>query len=351
MMAKMTIKDIAKLAGVSVSTVSLVLSNHGYVSAKTRRRVERIIAKHNYHPRQTARNLVSGRTGNMGFIISDIHLSGTEFFYSRVLLGAELEARKKDYYLLVTTVGDTFQPPQDAPRFLKGGDVDGVIIAGSVPEELVSYIHPLNIPYVLVDYKHPSIDSNLVQIENHDGACQAVEHLLRHGYRRIAFVGGSCRHASIRERFRGYQDTLYHAGLSEVAQDETLHFLVTEETTGLIGARGINALLDRAVQFDAVVCANDTTALGCLNALQERGLDVPGDMAVIGFDDIRYAVETKPTLTTVHVPKLEMGIQAVRLLFECLENPGGGLYHRSIGTELMVRESTNRVPVETGAAV
>ena len=88
MMAKMTIKDIAKLAGVSVSTVSLVLSNHGYVSAKTRHRVERIIAKHNYHPRQTARNLVSGRTGNMGFIISDIHLSGPGFFYSRVLLGA-----------------------------------------------------------------------------------------------------------------------------------------------------------------------------------------------------------------------------------------------------------------------
>ncbi len=350
-MAKMTIKDIAKLAGVSVSTVSLVLSNRGYVSAKTRRKVERIIAKYNYHPRQTARNLASGRTGNIGFIIADFHLSGNEFFYSRVLLGAELEARKKDYYILVTTVGDSFEPPQDTPRFLKGRDVDGVIIAGSVPEELVTYIHPLNIPYVLVDYKHSAIDSNLVRIENHDGACQAVEHLLHHGYRRIAFVGGSCRHASIQERFRGYQDALYHAGLSEVAQDESLHFLVPEETTGLIGAQGISALLDRAVQFDAVVCANDTTALGCLNALQERGLDVPGDIAVIGFDDIHYATETKPALTTVHVPKLELGVQAVRLLFECLENPGGGLYHRSIGTELMVRESTSRAPVETGATV
>ncbi len=144
---------------------------------------------------------------------------------------------------------------------------------------------------------------------------------------------------------------MYHAGLSEVAQDKTLHFLVTEETTGLIGARGISALLDQAVHFDAVVCANDTTALGCLNALQERGLNVPGDIAVIGFDDIRYAVETKPTLTTVHVPKLEMGVQAVRLLFECLENPDGGRYHRSIDTVLMVRESTNRDRVEAGEVV
>ncbi len=347
-MAKMTIKDIAKLAGVSVSTVSLVISNRGYVSAKTRRKVERIIAKYDYHPRQTARNLVSGQTGNIGFIIADFHLSGNEFFYSRVLLGAELEARKKDYYILVTTVGDSFEPSKDTPRFLKGRDVDGVIIAGSVPEELVDYIHPLNIPYVLVDYKHPAIDSHLVQIENHDGAYQAVEHLLHNGYRRIAFVGGSRRHASIQERFRGYQSALHQAGLSEVAQNETLHFLVTEETTGLIGARGINALLDQAVQFDAVVCANDTTALGCLNALQERGLNVPGDIAVIGFDDIRYAVETKPTLTTVHVPKLEMGVQAVRLIFECLEHPNGGPYHRTIGTVLMVRDSTNRDRVDGG---
>ncbi len=350
-MDKITIKDVAKLAGVSVSTVSLVISDRGYVSNKTRRKVERVIAKYDYHPRQTARNLASGQTGNIGFIIADFHLSGNEFFYSRVLLGAELEARTKDYYILVTTVGDSFEPPKDTPRFLKGADVDGVIIAGTVPEELITYIHPLDIPYVLVDYKHPAIDSNLVQIENHDGASQAVEHLLHHGYRRIAFVGGSCRHASIQERFRGYQDALYHAGLSEVAQDDSLHFLVTEETTGQIGAQGISALLDRSIKFDAVVCANDTTALGCLNALQERGLNVPGDIAVIGFDDIRYAVETKPTLTTVHVPKLEMGVQAVRLLFECLEHPDDGRYHRSIDTVLMVRGSTNRDRVETGEVV
>ncbi len=350
-MSRITIKDIARIAGVAASTVSLVLSSRGYVSAKTREKVEKVIAEHHYHPKQSARHLATGRTGNIGFIISDIHLSGTEFFYSRVLLGAELEARKKDYYILVTTVGDSFEPPKDTPRFLKGGDVDGVIIAGSVPEELVTYIHPLDIPYVLVDYKHPTIDSNLVQIENHYGASQAVEHLLHHGYRRIAFVGGSCRHGSIQERFRGYQSALYHAGLSEVAQDESLHFLVTEETTGLIGARGINALLDRSIKFDAVVCANDTTALGCLNALQKRGLDVPGDVAVIGFDDTRYAVETKPTLTTVHVPKLEMGVQAVRLLFECLEHPDGGRYHRSIDTVLMVRGSTNRDQVEAGEVV
>ena len=350
-MAKMTIKDIAELAGVSVSTVSLVISNRGYVSAGTRRKVERIIAKYDYCPRQTARNLASGHTGNIGFIIADFHLSGNEFFYSRVLLGAELEARKKDYYILLTTVGDSFQPPKDTPRFLKGRDVDGIIVAGSVPEDLVAYIHPLKIPYVLVDYRHPAIESNRVQIENHDGAYRAVEHLLDHGYRRIAFVGGSYRHASIRERFRGYQNALDHAGLSEVARDESLRFLVDEETTSLIGARGINALLDQAVQFDAVVCANDTTALGCLNALQERGFNVPGDIAIVGFDDIRYAAETRPTLTTVHVPKLEMGVQAVRLIFDCLEHPNDGPYCRTIGTVLMERGSTNRVRVNAGEAV
>jgi len=134
-------------------------------------------------------------------------------------------------------------------------------------------------------------------------------------------------------------------GLTELAQDDSLHFLVDEETTSQIGAQGINSLLDKSVKFDAVVCANDTTAIGCLNALQERNLDIPGDVAVVGFDDIRYAAETRPTLTTVHVPKLEMGIQAVRLLFEFIEHPDNVQHCRTIKTVLVPRESTNQIQV------
>jgi LacI family transcriptional regulator len=183
--AKITIKDIARIAGVSVSTVSLVLSGGGYVSDATRKKVEQVIAKYNYHPRQSARRLRSNMTGNIGFIISDLHLFGNEHFYTRVLLGAELEARKRDYYILLNTIGQSFSPADDIPRFIKSRDVDGIIIAGGVPHALIEYVHELKFPYVLVDYQHPTIPSNLVQIENYGGAYNAVKHLIDLGYRRI----------------------------------------------------------------------------------------------------------------------------------------------------------------------
>ncbi|UCH11687.1 MAG: LacI family DNA-binding transcriptional regulator [Fidelibacterota bacterium] len=328
------------MAGVSVSTVSLVLSGKGYVSDITRTKVEKVIEKYNYHPRQSARRLPSKLTGNIGFIISDLHLYGNEVFYSRVLLGAELEARKRDYYVLLATIGQSFAPAKDTPRFIRSHDVDGIIIAGGVPYELIECVHELTIPYVLVDFHHPLIPSNLVLIENYTGAYQAVRHLIDHGYERIAFVGGSFYHSSIKERFQGYQAALNEAGLGAISEDQSLHILVDEETSDQIGYSGICTMIDQSIDFDAVVCANDTTAIGCLQALQQRTLHVPGDVALVGFDDIRHAVETEPTLTTVHVPKLEMGQQAMRLIFDLLDHPRTGQQTRMIHTELIVREST-----------
>ena len=346
-MGNVTIKDIARVAGVSVSTVSLVLSGKGYVSDATRQKVEQVVSKYNYHPRQSARHLPSKMTGNIGFIIADIHLYGNELFYSRVLLGAELEARKRDYYILLTTIGQSFSPTKDTPRFIKSRDVDGIIIAGGVPLELIEYVHELKIPYVLVDFQHPVLPSNLVQIENFQGAYQAVKHLIERGYHRIAFVGGSFYHSSIQERFKGYQAALSEAGLNDVQTDQHLHILVDEETSDQIGYSGICTMMEQSVPFDAVVCGNDTTAIGCLRALQQNGLRVPGDVGLVGFDDIHYAIETNPALTTVHVHKLEMGEQATRLIYDLLDNPETGPQTRIIHTELVVRESTVQMAEKT----
>ncbi len=347
-MSRITIKDIARIAGVSVSTVSLVTSNRGYVSDSTREKIQKVITKHNYYPRQSARTLASGRTGNIGFILSDFHFSGSEFFYSRVFLGAEMEARKRDFYILLTTVGDSFEPPVDVPRFLKGRDVDAVIIAGTVPKELIEYLHELQLPYVLVDFRHPSLKSNLVMIENYTGAFEAVTHLVEYGYKRIGFVGGSSFHSSIKERFRGYQAALRASGLEKAAEDGSFHYLIEEEATSQIGFDGMIDLLDRGSNIDSIVCGNDTTAFGCLQALKLRNKNIPEDIAVVGFDDIVYANETDPTLTTVHVPKLEMGIQAVRLIFDLIDHPASNLQSRIINTELVIRESTNGSISESG---
>ena len=132
-----TIKDIAKMAGVSTSTVSLVISGKGYVSNRTKKKVQNIIDDLNYRPLRTARQLASNRTGNIGFIISDDHLTRSEAFYSRILLGAELEVRNYDTYLILSSVGTEMEIPDKMPRFLRGRDVDGVIIAGSISADLI----------------------------------------------------------------------------------------------------------------------------------------------------------------------------------------------------------------------
>ncbi len=328
------------MAGVSISTVSLVLSKRGYVSEKTRQKVEKVIDNHSYYPRRSARHLASNRTGNFGFITSDIHLSRTEFFYSRVLLGAELEARDKDYYVLLTTVGNQFAPRKDLPRFLKGRDVDGMIIAGAVPKTLVTYVRQLDIPLVLVDFKLPSIRCDQVLIENFEGVYQAVNHLIQNGRRRIAFVGGSNYHHSIKERFRGYREALLDAGLADIAEDQRLQYLREGETSSQVGFQGLSDIMDSGADPDGFVCSNDTTAIGCLQALHSRHMNVPDDVAVVGFDDIGYAVHTRPPLTTLHVPKIEMGMQAVRILLDRLEKPAASYQTRMVDTELMIREST-----------
>jgi len=339
-MKNVTIKDIARLAGVSVSTVSLVLSKRGYVGKQTRKKVEKVIAEQDYYPRRSAQQLASRFRGNFGFIVSDIHLSRTEFFYSRVLLGAELEARSKDYYILLTTVGDSFDTRKDLPRFLKSRDVDGIIIAGSVPVDLVKYLSETGIPLVLIDWKVPSIKTNLVMIENFDGAYQAVNHLIAIGRERISFIGGSYYHDSIKERFRGFQQALMDSGMEAVSNNSDLHFLTDKETSTKVGYIGISKLLDSGITPDSIICANDTTAIGCLQALQGRKIAVPDKIAVVGFDDIGYAVHTQPPLTTLHVPKVEMGMQAVRILFDRLENPGARIQTLMVHTDLVVRESS-----------
>jgi len=328
------------LAGVSTSTVSLVLSQKGYVSETTRTKVQKVIDEYNYRPSRAARQLASDLTGNIGFIISDVHLSRSEAFYTRILLGSELEARNYDASIILSTIGRDLSIPDEVPRFLKEKAVDGIIIAGSVREDLVQYIHQEGIPVVLIDFRIKNLHLDNVFIDNRSGAHQAVEHLIHQNVERISFIGGSFYHPSIQERFEGYQIAMEKGGLGNIARDETFHFLENDETTAEIGEKGMAHVLSNIPDLEAVICVNDSTAMGCLQHLRKKELDVPRDLAVIGFDDVNMAAVTYPPLTSIHVPKIEMGVTAVRFLMDRIAHPNQVHQTRLMPVELVIRESS-----------
>ncbi len=335
-----TIKDIAEIAGVSTSTVSLVISGKGYVSEKTKEKINSVISDYNYRPLRSARQLATGRTGSIGFIISDVHLTRSEAFYTRVLLGAELEARNYNSHLILSSVRTDLKDSKDMPRFLHGRDVDGVIIAGSVPDDLVRHIIKENIPLVLIDYLCQDQDIDTVIMDNRSGAKKSVKHLVEQDYKHIGYITGSYYHPSIKERFEGYQIEMERHGLGRIGRDEKYHVLIDPESTIGNGREALKKLLKTAPNLEAVVCGNDTAAMGCIQELKAQNMRIPEDVAVIGFDNNSYAPTTNPPLSSVHVPKIELGVEAVKLLMDRIENPTKIFQTILIPVNLIVRHSS-----------
>jgi len=316
------------------------LNNKGYVSQETSERIQNIINDLNYKPLHSARKLATQKTGNIGYIIWEGHFSEVEMFYSQVFLGMEYAARKSDYYILLTTVKEDFDPKTDLPRFLKYNDVDGVALAGRVPHSLVDYIDKQRIPFVLIDYGILGKIYNSVLIDNYNGALNAVESLIQSGRKRIAFVGGTFSHPSIKERFRGYKEGLESYNLISDENLKKYTYLEDAETSREIGEKGVSILLKEKLLPDAIFCCNDTTALGALTEIQRKKLKVPQDIAVVGFDDIPAAAFNLPKLSTVKVPKLLLGKEAFKLLNNVIDNPGLPAQTRIISTEFIKRESS-----------
>lgn len=332
-----TIKDVAAKAGVSLSTVSLVLNNKKNVSEEMHQKVMRAIDTLNYHPRRVARGLASKTTGNIGFILTDEHFSRSEPFYTKVFLGTEFEARNHHYYVLLTTVNKFFRSNKHIPRFLLEKNVDGVILAGRVPQGLINYIIETGLPYVVVDFIPKSGSFSAILIDNVDGAHKAVSHLINKGHRHIGFVGGDLEHPSLSERFEGYQKALSDANLS---LNEKL--IVTDEpyTAFQDGYQGMRKLLKRDVEFTALFAGNDAMAQGCLCCLREHQIDVPGKVALIGFDDVESDLQIAPSLTTLRVDKVELGAMAVRRLVEMMKKGEMIQGKTLLKTELILRKST-----------
>ena len=335
-----TIKDVARDADVSIATVSLVINNHDRISQATRKKVLKTIKKLNYYPSRSARGLVSRQTGNIGFILTEEHFLRTEPFYTKIFLGTEFEARVKDYYILLATVSSSFSKGDLLPRFIVEKNFDGIVIAGKVPDALIESILGYKKPTVYVDFSPNNGDHPNVLADNLRGGQLATEHLIEYGHKNIAFIGGEISHPSISDRLQGYKLALKKAKLDI---DESLIITNDDYLSRQNGCTSAELLIDRRKDITAIFAANDAVAIGVMQCLKNKGIEIPDRISVIGFDDVEADLFIDPPLTTLRVPKLDMGAEAIQLILEIIKNKNVIAKKILVPVELIIRGSTKNI--------
>lgn len=325
-----TLDDVAAASGVSRATVSRVI-NGGPVAEATRRRVLDVLEETGFRPNRAARTLASGRSGVVGVVLHvDPHLLFGDRYFSQLLQGISDVLAERSTGMMLWLGHRTREETLD--RILSMS-LDGVIVtAHNIRDTLVDGLLDSRLPTVLIGHRGADRAASYVDIDNVTAADIATSHLVSIGRRRIGHVTGARGTFSAEDRVTGYRNALRRVGLPP---DE---LIVDGDYTESAGEAGAAELVERGV--DAVFCANDLAARGALRALHERGLHVPEDVALAGFDDLDFAAHLHPPLTTVRQSIRQQGAEAAESLLHVLADPGGGPRRVILPTELVVRRST-----------
>jgi LacI family transcriptional regulator len=306
---KVSLRDVARRAGVSPMTVSRVINNAPSVRPRTRERVEEVIALMGYIPNRLAQGLISQRTGTIGLILPDV----ANPFFALVLRAAEITARREGYRVLVCNTEGDVGLERDYIHNLISHQVDGLVIA-PVGDRSRTGLLPLlqrKYPLVLLDRAVGGIDCDLVQGDSAGGAQRLVQHLIGVGHRRISMILGPDDVSTTRERYSGYCDALYAAKLP-IDRD-----LIVETTVDLPGGyRAMQQILALQERPSAIFTVNNMTALGAMQALREQGLTVPEAIALVCFDDVEHLAILAPFMTVVDQPAEAFGTMATQMVLE-----------------------------------
>ncbi len=334
---RVTSKDVARLAGVSRTTVSLVLNDvpHARIAPETRRRVLEAARQLGYRPNAAARSLVRQQAMTLGLILCHppAHVY-TDPFLPQVLLGITGALQKTEYRLLLETVAEP-TPGEDYLDLAREKRIDGFIISGPrVDDMALRRLHGEGVPIVLLGHL-PDLDIPSVDVDNVRAAYTAVAHLIRLGHRRIGIItNGPLHYTASQERLAGYRQALAKHGLP---YDPAL--VVEGNFTAESGEEAMKHLLGLHPRPTAVFVASDTVALGALVTLRHEGIHVPTEMALVGFDDIPLAAYVDPPLTTVRLPAYELGREAARLLLALVAGHTPPTTRTVLNTALVVRAS------------
>jgi LacI family transcriptional regulator len=327
-----TIDEIAQMAGVSKTTVSRVLNNKPDVSPETREVILDLIAKCDFKPNALAKAITLQKSQSIGLIIPhEANYIFSNPFYVEVMRGVSTEVDKLGYFLLICYPHD-----QNYMDIFKQKRVDGFILMspGSFAKHIIDSLFVVDAPFVSTSYVPDERGMVYVDVDNFEGGCMVMEHLISLGHRRISFVGKPNLTSSV-DRFEGYKASLQKHG---IPYDERLVRIATVASING-GAMAMNELLKVENPPTAVFLVNDQLAIGAMQAVQENGLSVPEDISIVGFDDIPLAETLNPPLTTVRQPAFEKGVQAARMLVQYLEKKKKP-DNQILGVELVVRKTT-----------
>jgi LacI family transcriptional regulator len=336
-MPSVTLRDVAKLAGVSLGTASHALNNRASVLPETRAKVLEAAISLGYKPKEG-----NGKTHSLAVIgMLTKHDFGLPVdinpFFTHVQLGVESECRARDISLMYANIEvDASNHPLVWPRMVTDGHVDGLIVVGANIDELMDGLRrKLNKPMVLVDSYAPAYGFDSVLIDNIKGTREAALHLLAQGHRHFALLGSNPQSPpDILERRDSFLQTVRNHGSARVHVEDSR---LAREDCYAAALR----LMKQKPEISAYFACNDDSAIGVINAAQDLGLDVPRDVSVVGFDDIDLAWEIKPALTTVLVPKLWLGKLGVQRLVERAQNPDQPQLTLTVSTHLVERETVS----------
>lgn len=337
-----TIRDVARLAGVSLATVSRVLSDGDYpVSAELKQRVRDAVAQLGYVPNTVARSLRQDVSRDIGLVIPNI----SNPFYLQTMLGINDALNKKDYSLILCNTMRNAQQERVYLRQLFERKVRGIILS-SVDEnaDIVEEYGKKGMKFVLLDQKITGMESTGINFDSRAGARMATEHLISLGHSRIAFATMPMTRWTRTEMHMGYRDALVLAGLgydSRLVYERMPEKLAAYADFELEAGKMIaESFLADGCPATAIVCINDMLAIGLIKTLKARGVRVPEDVSVFGFDDIPFASTFEPSLSTVHYPAIETGRLAAMMLMDTLESGSGEMpVSMQLAPSLVIRET------------
>ena len=328
-----TLEEIARLSGVSRSTVSRVINNDRRVSLETRQRVQQVIQQHNFRPNAVARGLAGGRTGVIGLVIPmGVGRLFSDPYFPLLIQGVSAACNMQDQSVMLWMAEPEFER-RTIRQILNSNLIDGIIIASALNDDpILAAIEQGQLPFIMVGRHFSRSDISYVDVDNHNAVREVVTYLIRLGFHRIATITGPQNMIAGIDRLQGYQDALREWRIPLEAE------LVID---GSFSEEGGYQAVQRLLPYnpEAIFAASDAMALGAMRGLVDAGLRVPEQISIIGFDDIPNAARSNPPLTTVRQPIVRAGAVAAETLMDIIRYPDRGPRRIILPTELVIRES------------
>lgn len=316
MKKKITIKDVAKKADVSPSTVSRVISDNPNISEQTKDKVKKIMDELNYHPNAIARSLVKQETNTLGLVMSrPTEMAFANPFFSEIIQGIAQSTKEQHYHLMISSSDDYKSEYEETIKLYKDGRVDGLIIMASrVNDKLISTLKDMNCPFVLIGRSPESTNIPRVDNANIEAAYKMTNFLINNGSQKIALLSGPAGYVVSRDRIQGYKNALKD---NKITFKENL--IKYTEFDYEAGYQVVEKISEETIaKLDHIFALDDLLAVSVVNALLDRGYKIPEDIGVVGFNDQPIAKYINPKLTTVKVPIKEMGKKAAEMLIRII---------------------------------